>query len=59
MRKIRCYVEWPFVGTQDDEYEIEVSDDATDAEIDDIAADICNDLIYNRVGCGWEEVKNG
>jgi DNA-directed RNA polymerase subunit N (RpoN/RPB10) len=56
MKKIRCFVCWPFVGTQDEEYIIEVDDDATQAEIDEIAAEVCNDLIYNRVDCGWEEV---
>jgi hypothetical protein len=56
MKKIRCYVSWPFAGTQDEEYVIEVEDDTPEAVINELAADICNDLIYNRVSCGWEEV---
>lgn len=56
MRKIRCYVCWPIVGASDEEYEIEVEDNATEEEINELAAEVCNDLIYNRVSCGWEEV---
>lgn len=56
MKKIRCYVCWPFAGTSDEEYEIEVEDDTPEEVINELAADICNDLIYNRVSCGWEEV---
>ena len=56
MKKIRCYVCWPFAGASDEEYEIEVEDNATEAEINELAVEVCNDLIYNRVSCGWEEV---
>ena len=56
MKKIRCYVSWPIVGAQDEEYIIEVEDDTPEDVINEFAADICKDLIYNRVSCGWEEV---
>ena len=56
MRKIRCYVCWPFAGAADEECEIEVEDNATEEEINELATETCNELIYNRVNCGWEEV---
>lgn len=57
MRKIRAYVSYPWAGIPDDECEFEVGDDATDAEIDEIANEAINELVWNRVSCGWEVVE--
>ena len=57
MRKIRAYVSYPWAGISDDEYEFEVEDDATDAEIDEIANEVINELVWNRVSGGWEVVE--
>lgn len=57
MKKIKAYVCYPWTGISDDEYEFEVEDDATDAEIDEIANEAINELIWNRLSCGWEAVE--
>ena len=56
MRKIRAYVEFPWAGISDDEYEFEVNDDATEEEINEIANEVINEMVWNRIGGGWEEV---
>lgn len=56
MRKIRVYVSYPWAGISDDECEFEVEDNATDEEIDDMANDAINDMVWNRLSGGWEEV---
>lgn len=57
MKKIRVYVSYPWAGIPDEEYEFEVEDDATDAEIDEIANEEIADIVWNRISCGWEEVE--
>lgn len=57
MKKIKAYVSYPWAGISDDEYEFEVVDDATDAEIDEIANEAINELVWNRVSSGWEVVE--
>lgn len=57
MKKIKAYVSYPWAGISDDEYEFEVVDDATDAEIDEIANEAINELVWNRVSGGWEVVE--
>ena len=57
MKKIKAYVSYPWAGISDDEYEFEVEDDATDAEIDEIANEAINELVWNRVSGGWEVVE--
>lgn len=57
MRKIRVYVSYPWAGISDDEREFEVEDDATDAEIDEIANEAIDDMVWNRLSCGWEVVN--
>lgn len=57
MRKIRAYVSYPWAGIPDDKYEFEVEDDTTDAEIDEIANEAINELVWNRVSGGWEVVE--
>lgn len=57
MRKIRAYVSYPWAGIPDDEYEFEVEDNATDIEIDEIASEVINELVWSRVSGGWEVVE--
>ena len=57
MKKIKAYVSYPWAGISDDEYEFEVEDDATDAEIDEIANEAIDDIVWNRLSVGWEVVK--
>lgn len=57
MKKIKAYVCYPWAGVSDDEYEFEVEDDATDAEIDEIANEAINELVWNRLSGGWEVVE--
>lgn len=57
MKKIKTYVSYPWAGISDDEYEFEVEDDATDAEIDEIANEAIDDMVWNRLSCGWEVVE--
>lgn len=57
MKKIKAYVSYPWAGISDDEYEFEVEDDATDAEIDEIANEAINELVWNKVSGGWEVVE--
>lgn len=56
MRKIKAYVCYPWAGVSDDEYEFEVEDNATEEEIDELAHEYINELIWNRLSSGWEEV---
>ena len=57
MKKIKAYVCYPWASVSDDEYEFEVEDDATDAEIDEIANEAINELVWNRLSGGWEVVE--
>lgn len=56
MKKIKAYVSYPWACISDDEYEFEVEDDATDTEIDEIANEVINELVWNRISSGWEVV---
>ena len=56
MRKIKAYIQFPWAGISNDEYEFEVADDATEEEINKEAYEAINEMIWNRIGCGWEEV---
>lgn len=56
MRKIRAYVQFPWAGIQDDIYEFEVEDDATEEEINKEANEVINEMVWNRISSGWEEV---
>lgn len=56
MRKIRAYVEFPWAGIPNEEYEFEVNDDATEDEINEIANEVINEMVWNRVSGGWEEI---
>lgn len=57
MRKIRVYVNYPWTGVANDECEFEVEDNATDAEIDEMANEAINDIVWDRLSCGWEVVE--
>lgn len=57
MRKIRVYVCYPWTGVPNDEREFEVEDDATNTEINEMANDAIDDMIWNRIDCGWEEIE--
>lgn len=59
MKKIRAYVSYPWAGINDDEYEFEVDDETTEDEIADIANEVINDLVWNRLCGGWEVVEDG
>lgn len=56
MRKIKAYVEFPWAGIPNEEYEFEVNDDATEDEINEIANEVINEMVWNRVSGGWEEI---
>lgn len=56
MKKIRAFVSYPWAGVRDDEYDFEVEDDATEEEIDELAKEYIEELIWNRVSSGWEEI---
>ena len=57
MKKIRAFVSYSWAGINDDEYEFKVEDDATEEEIDELANEYIEELVWNRVSCGWEEKK--
>ena len=57
MRKIRVYVSYPWTGVANDECEFEVEDNATDVEIDEMANEAINDIVWDRLSCGWEAVE--
>lgn len=56
MKKIKCSVDWPWAGTDSDEEIIEVEDDATEDEINEIAHEALMEMVFNRVSTNWEEV---
>ena len=58
MRKIKAYIQFPWAGIPDDEFEFEfeVGDDATEDDINEIANEVINEMIWNRIDCGWEEI---
>ena len=56
MRKIKAYIQFPWAGIPDDEFEFEVADNATEEEINEEANEVINEMIWNRIGCGWEEI---
>lgn len=53
MRKIKVYLETGFAGCRIEE-EIEVEDDATDAEVEDLA----REAIFDRIDWGWYEATD-
>ncbi len=57
MKKIKCSVHYPWAGVQDDEYIVEVDDNATEEEIEEAANEVINDLVWNRISAGWEEIE--
>ena len=59
MKRTRVYVNYPWAGIDDDEYELEVNDETTEDEIADMANEIINALVWNRLSSGWEVVENG
>ncbi len=59
MKRIRVYVNYPWTGIDDDEYEFEVDDETTEDEIADMANEAINDLVWNRLSSGWEVIENG
>ena len=52
MRKIKAYAEYGFCGT-DREYIMEVDDDTTDEEIDDLIWEWATSYVSTE----WEEIK--
>ncbi len=51
--KIKVKVNYPWPGISEDYYNIEVSNTATEDELNKIAFDIALDLIFNR-GIEWD-----
>ena len=53
MRKVKLYVETGFVSCKHEEV-VEVEDDITDEELDEMVQDFKNDCI----SCGWYDVED-
>ena len=51
--KMKVKVNYPWPGSPEDYYNIEVSNTATEDELNGIAFDIALDLIFNR-GIEWD-----
>lgn len=49
MRKVKVGIDYPWCGVQPDEYEFEVEDSATKEEIEKIAIEYLNDMVWNRI----------
>ncbi len=56
MKKIKCNVHYPWAGIEDDKYIIEVDDNTTAKEIDEVTEEVINDMVWNRISAGWEEI---
>jgi hypothetical protein len=56
MRNIKCKVHYPWVGIQDDEEIIEVEDNATEDEINEIVEEVAQEIFWDRISFGWEEI---
>lgn len=49
MRKVKVGIDYPWCGVPSDEYEFEVEDNATKEEIEKIAIEYLNDMVWNRI----------
>lgn len=54
--KIEVTTDYYWAGTPTDKEVIEVDDDLTSAEIDEIAYEIALDMIMDRCGWNWSKV---
>lgn len=50
MKKVKVTIDYPWYGVPSDEYEFEVEDNTTEKEIEEMATEILNDMVWNRVG---------
>lgn len=57
MRKIKCSVHYPWAGVKDDEYIVEVDDNATEEEIEETANEVLSDMIWSCVSASWKEIE--
>lgn len=55
--KIKVVVDWPWAGIEPDTAEIEVEDDLDDTEIELIARDAAEDVIFDRADYSWEVIR--
>ncbi len=53
MKKYKAAIDYPWCGVPSDTCEFEVEDDATEEEIDKIALEILNEMIWERIGTRW------
>ena len=54
MQKITGYISYPWAGIPDDEFDFYVEDNATDDEIDEAFNEAVQEVVWNRLSCGWE-----
>lgn len=57
MRKIKISVHYPWCGTPDDKEVLEIDDNFTELEIEELVNEVSKDMIFDKVSVGWEEVK--
>ena len=53
MKRYEVAIDYPWYGVPSDTYEFEVEDDATEEEIDEIAVEILNEMVWNRISTRW------
>lgn len=56
MRKIKISVHYPWYGIKDDKEVLEIDDNFTELEIEELVNEVSKDMIFDRVSVGWEEV---
>ena len=59
MRRFIVYLDKNVVGVETDTEIIELPDDATDAQIEEVCADCLDTLIGNNLDTGWRELEEG
>jgi hypothetical protein len=53
MKRYEAAIDYPWCGVPSDTYEFEVEDDATEEEINEIAFEVLNEMIWERVDTRW------
>lgn len=57
MKRIIGYIQYPWAGVPDDEFDFYVEDDATEEEIDEAYNEAVQEVVWNRLSCGWERAE--
>lgn len=53
MKRYEAAIDYPWCGIPSDTHEFEVEDDATEEEIEEIALEVIQEMIWNRVSTSW------